>query len=156
MARKHEYRLQLEWKGNKGNGTNGYRSYSRHHSIKFNNKPEISGSSDPAFMGDPACHNPEDLLLSSVAACHMLWYLSLCAKQGIVVLQYSDRPTGIMMEKKDGSGQFIEVNLNPEIVVADTGMIERAISIHQEANKMCFIANSVHFPIHHHPTITVL
>ena len=153
MTKIHHYTLALQWTGNQGRGTNNYRSYNRSHTIAINGKTVIQGSSDPSFMGDPACHNPEDLLLSSIAACHMLWYLSLCAERGIIVLEYTDNPMGRMLENKDGSGQFTEVLLHPEITVAESFMIEEAVALHHKASQFCFIASSVNFPIHHEPVI---
>ena len=46
----------------------------------------IAGSADPAFRGDRTRYNPEDLLVASLAACHMLWYLHLAADAGVVVV----------------------------------------------------------------------
>jgi organic hydroperoxide reductase OsmC/OhrA len=85
----------------------------------------------------------------------MLWYLHLCAVQGVVVDEYIDNATGIMKEKKDGSGQFTEIVLHPRVVVSNESMISKASELHAVANQMCFIANSVNFPIKHHPEIIV-
>jgi organic hydroperoxide reductase OsmC/OhrA len=35
-------------------------------------------------------------------------------------------------------------------------MIEKAIELHHAANKLCFIANSLNFPVKHMPTVTSL
>jgi organic hydroperoxide reductase OsmC/OhrA len=75
MAKKHHYKATIVWEGNEGTGTSQYNAYNRNHSISINEKVAIAGSSDPAFRGDKSKHNPEDLLLSSLSACHMLWYL---------------------------------------------------------------------------------
>ena len=84
-GRAHLYSVETQWAGNRGAGTSGYAAFGREHVIKIAGKPDIAGSSDPAFRGDLARHNPEDLLVASLSACHMLWYLALCAKAGIVV-----------------------------------------------------------------------
>lgn len=81
--REHHYRVNIEWTGNKGQGTASYKAYSRDFTISALNKAEITGSSDPAFLGDKSRWNPEDLLVASVSACHKLWYLHLCAEAGI-------------------------------------------------------------------------
>jgi organic hydroperoxide reductase OsmC/OhrA len=60
-----------------------------------------------------------------------------------------------MEENKDGSGQFVEVTLNPRVTVADKSMIEKANELHHKANEMCFIARSVKFPVHHKPVALV-
>ncbi len=64
----------------------------------------ISGSSDPAFLGDPEKYNPEELLLSSISSCHMLWYLHLCTSHNVVVTTYFDHAEGVMEELENGSG----------------------------------------------------
>ncbi|HMI02663.1 MAG TPA: hypothetical protein VK541_09290, partial [Pedobacter sp.] len=90
MTKAHQYQTSLVWTGNKGSGTMDYRSYDRSYVISVNNKPDILGSSDSAFMGDKSRYNPEDLLVSSLSSCHMLWYLHLCSQNGIIVLDYKD------------------------------------------------------------------
>ncbi|NIJ54746.1 OsmC family protein [Dyadobacter arcticus] len=151
MAKEHHYELTVEWTGNLGTGTSDYRSYERSHVIRVENKPEILGSSDPAFRGDRNRHNPEGLLIASISSCHMLWYLHLCAEAGVVVLDYEDSATAIMIEGANGSGKFKEVTLNPIVTVENASMIEKSMDLHQKANEFCFIANSVNFPIHHNP-----
>jgi len=151
--KQHHYQASIEWTGNNGSGTNNYRSYERSYVISIEHKADILGSSDPAFRGDKTKANPEDLFLSSLAACHMLWYLHLCADAGVVVTDYVDNATGVMLENANGSGQFTEVHLNPIVTIENELMAEQAQQLHTEANKLCFIANSVNFPIHHYPII---
>jgi len=150
MAKQHNYSVKLEWTGNKGSGTFDYRSYSRSHVISAEDKSaDIQGSSDPNFHGDEARYNPEELFLSSLSACHMLWYLHLCTVNDVIVLEYIDHPKGRMEEDANGSGRFTEVVLHPEVVVSKPNMIEKANELHHKANKMCFIANSCNFEIKH-------
>ena len=153
MEKQHHYASQLEWTGNLGEGTSDYKSYSRNHSLSVSGKPVILSSSDPSFRGDPTRYNPEELMISSLSACHMLWYLHLCAVNGVVVLEYSDQATGVMVEHTDGSGEFTEATLKPVVKVKDETMISRAVELHDEAAKMCFIARSVNFKVRHEPTI---
>ncbi|MEO6347833.1 MAG: OsmC family protein [Aquaticitalea sp.] len=145
----HTYNLILKWTGNKGTGTSNYRAFDRSHSIIVEHKPEILGSSDPAFLGDKTKHNPEELLVASLSSCHMLWYLHLCAESGIIVIDYVDHATGIMLETSNGGGHFKEVTLNPIVTVAEISMKEMANELHKKANELCFIANSVNFPVYH-------
>jgi organic hydroperoxide reductase OsmC/OhrA len=151
MIKDHQYKSTVQWTGNKGAGTDDYTSYERSHQISIENKPDILGSSDPAFRGDKTKHNPEDLLVSSLSACHMLWYLHLCAQAGVVVIDYIDHATGIMRETETGGGLFTEVTLNPVVTVLDESMIDLANDLHAKANERCFIANSVNFPVYHNP-----
>jgi organic hydroperoxide reductase OsmC/OhrA len=151
----HHYEIGLTWTGSRGEGTTGYRNYERSYTISASGKPEIEGSSDPAFRGERSKYNPEDLLVAAVSSCHMLSYLHLCAVAGVIVTDYIDQAKGVMVEDKDGSGHFSEVILYPVITVKDDSMIEKAKELHKDAHKMCFIANSCNFPIRHEPRIVV-
>ena len=155
MKGQHNYSVTVEWTGNTGTGTSNYRGFERSHSIIIDNKAEILGSSDPAYHGDKTKHNPEELLVASLSACHMLWYLHLCAEAKVIVVDYRDNATGVMVETSDGSGRFTEVTLHPLVTVTDISMIEKANALHVKANELCFIANSVNFPVHHKATIAI-
>jgi organic hydroperoxide reductase OsmC/OhrA len=147
MAREHHYAIAVEWTGNRGTGTSGYRAYDRDHVATAPGKPAIPGSSDPAFRGDKTRWNPEELLVVSLAQCHMLWYLHLAAEAGVVVVEYRDAAEGVMVESADGGGRFATVILKPQVVVAAGSSPERALALHHAAHEKCFIANSVNFPV---------
>ena len=147
--KKHQYHSTITWTGNRGEGTWSYHSYFRDHRIGSTGKPEIEGSADPAFRGDPEKYNPEELFLSSIAACHMLWYLHLCADNGVTVVSYSDKAAGVMVEGKEGKGRFQLVILNPVATILNSKNRDKALNLHKKANEMCFIANSCNFPIEH-------
>jgi organic hydroperoxide reductase OsmC/OhrA len=151
MAHIHHYKATTTWIGNRGQGTSDYKAYDRNHDISINAKPTLMCSSDPAFRGDKTRLNPEELLVASLSGCHMLWYLHVCSTHGVIVLEYVDEASGQMEENADGSGQFREVMLRPKVKVADASMIPKANALHHEANKMCFIARSVKFPVNHQP-----
>jgi organic hydroperoxide reductase OsmC/OhrA len=153
--KQHKFQTNLNWTGNKGSGTMDYRAYDRDYVISIDHKVDLLGSSDVQFLGDPHKHNPEEMLVASISSCHMLWYLHLCSKNGVVVLEYADHAVGTMTENMDGSGQFTEIILQPMVVISDVDFIEIANSLHQQANKMCFIANSCNFPIRHQPECSV-
>lgn len=144
----HRYKTSVEWTGNLGTGTDHYRSYKRDHAIRISGKPDLPGSADPAFRGDPGRHNPEELLVAALSACHMMSYLHVCAINGVVVMAYVDHATGTMETSSDGSGRLLEVTLHPEVKVRDEVMIPKAIELHHKAHELCFIANSVNFPVH--------
>lgn len=153
MLAEHSYQIHLIWTGNKGEGTRDYRSYDRSHRFTAHGKPDLLGSSDPAFRGDPTKWNPEELLLASLSSCHMLWYLHLCAVHGIIVIEYQDQPMGKIKLEKDGRGYFEEVILNPQVMIQDSQQIPLAETLHGDAHEKCFIANSVNFAISIHPSI---
>ena len=154
-TRAHHYALRLRWTGNRGEGTTGYKAYSRSYDVSIEGKPDLQGSADPAFLGDPARHNPEDLLVASLSACHMLWYLHLCATSGIVVTGYEDDASGTMRQESDGGAQFTSVVLKPRVIIQAGGDVDKAKQLHQRASSLCFIARSVNFPISHEPAIIV-
>lgn len=149
----HNYSTTVVWTGNSGEGTRNYRAFSRDHEITCGNKPPIAGSADPAFLGDASRYNPEELLLSSLSACHMLWYLHLCADAGITVSNYVDDAEGRMIETKNGSGHFDKVTLKPIVNIAAGDDRELAKSLHDKAHSFCFIANSVNFEVGCEPEI---
>ncbi|MBD8490340.1 OsmC family protein [Echinicola sp. CAU 1574] len=155
MSKFHHYQTVLEWTGNTGMGTRGYLAYQRNFEITVEGKPHLLGSSDPHFRGDKSKYNPEELFLASIASCHMLWYLHLCAEAGVSVTTYEDHSEGIMQENKNGSGQFNEVVLYPVVTVENESMKPKAMSLHEEAHKHCFIANSCNFPIRHKPVVRI-
>jgi organic hydroperoxide reductase OsmC/OhrA len=148
----HKYQVSVQWTGNRGSGTSGYRDYGRDHTISAGSKPDIPGSSDPAFLGDATRWNPEDLLVASASACHKLWYLHLCSDAGIAVLDYHDRAEGTMV---DGAqhGQFTRIVLHPHVTIRPGDDRELAERLHHMAHEKCYIANSVNFPIVCEPSI---
>lgn len=153
-ADRHRYRLSLTWRGNVGSGTSSYTNYQRDYQLLHaNGAADIAGSADPAFRGDPNKWNPEELLLGSLAACHQLWYLHLCADAGVIVLAYEDSATGVMGPDASGIIRFEEVTLRPQATLAAGSDSELARSLHPVAAKQCFIANSVNFPVRHEPSV---
>jgi organic hydroperoxide reductase OsmC/OhrA len=153
--KEHRYDIKLKWTGNLGAGTKKYEGYSRDYIVSSEEKPDIKGSSESSFRGDDTRYNPEELLLSSISSCHMLWYLHLCSNHDIVVTSYHDHPVATMIEKDDGSGAFEQVVLRPEIVISEGSNKAMAKTLHNVAHKMCFIANSCNFEILQEPIIRV-
>jgi len=148
----HEFSCRLSWTGASLGGTTSYSAYSREYLVEFDAKPAIKGSSAPAFRGDPALCNPEDLLVASLSACHCLSYLALCALGGVNVVGYSDAAWG-KMEKVEGVMRFTGVVLRPSVLIALGGSLERARALHEEAHRQCFIASSVNFPVKNQPDV---
>ncbi len=155
LNREHHYELTVKWTGNTGAGTINYRGYERNYIISAEGKPVIEGSSDPAFRGDKTKYNPEELLVAALSTCHMLSYLYVCAVGGVVVVDYTDNAKGAMAEEDNGSGRFKEVTLYPIVMVKDASMVDKANELHKKANELCFISNSINFPVHHKPTCLV-
>ena len=151
--KQHSYATRTEWTGNLGEGTAGYRAYSPDHVISAAGRPDLEGSSDPAFRGDASRWNPEDLLVGSLSSCHMLWYLHLCAQAKITVLAYHDNAVGTMVEDAGGGGRFCGAVLRPVATLATGSDAARARALHEEAHRLCFIANSVNFPVSIEPAV---
>ena len=108
--KEHTYSAHIQWTGDQGVGTLNYQSYDRDHVINIPGKYDaIQATADPAFRGDPKKYNPEELFISSISGCHMLWYLHLCAVNNIVVTAYEDNPFGVMQEESDGSGKITKL-----------------------------------------------
>jgi organic hydroperoxide reductase OsmC/OhrA len=147
---KHSYLTTLVWEGR---DTANYDAYSRRYRLSIAGKPHLEGSADPSFRGETDRHNPEDLLVGSIAACHMLTYLALCAKRGINVLGYEDAATGRMASDPDGGAHFEEVVLHPIVTIEGEEKLAKALELHERANKLCFIARSCNFPIRHEPEL---
>ena len=153
--RTHRYATKTIWTGNHGTGTSDYKAYERSHIIRISGKPDIAGSSDPSFRGDKTKHTPEDLFVSTLSTCHMLWYLHLCAVNGILVTAYEDEATGVMEEQSDGGGHFTSVTLQPIVTIATPDLVDKALQLHEDAHKLCFIARSVNFAVKHEPQCRV-
>ncbi|MRG61481.1 OsmC family peroxiredoxin [Agromyces sp. CFH 90414] len=148
----HVFRVQLEWTGE----PRPPRAAGRAHVVRADGKMHaIEGSAARAFHGDAARWNPEELLLAALADCHLLSYLYVTARDGIVVTGYEDAATATLREDGRGGGAIVEVVLRPHVLVADASMLERAADLHAEASELCFIASSVAFPVRHEPTIEV-
>jgi organic hydroperoxide reductase OsmC/OhrA len=151
----HQYTLTVEWTGNRGDGTAGYRTYDRDHEVRGENVAPIAGSSDPAFRGNPSRWNPEQLLLAAASQCHMLSYLHQAASNGVVVTGYIDHPTAVMTENGRGGGRFTEITLHPLVTITDGDQSGLADRLHEDASQDCFIANSLNLPVDHQPRTVV-
>ncbi len=150
----HHYQVDVEWMGNRGTGTDGYRNYGREHVIRIDGKPDIMGSSDPAFRGDATKHNPEEMLVAALSTCHMLAYLHVATLAGVVVTAYTDAAEGTMATQGKG-GHFTEVVLRPVVTISSGSDPAKAQAAHDDAHHACFIAASVNFPVRCEPRVVV-
>ena len=156
MAKLHDFASAIVWTGNRGEGTRAYKGYDRTWDIFLPGKDIIHCSNDPLLGGDPAKMNPEDLLISALSACHMLWYLHLASNAGIVVTGYSDDPIGHGETLPNGAGRFLAAVLRPKISVQEGADLEFAGELHHKVHDFCFIARSVNFPVSYEPTFNVV
>jgi len=123
--------------------------YSRRHAIRFDGGFEMPASSSPHVVplpySDAGAVDPEEAFVASLSSCHMLWFLSIAAKNGYVVDLYHDRAEGTMAKDARGRLAMTVVTLRPEVAFGgerrpDAGEIA---AMHHEAHEECFIANSV-------------
>ncbi|PPF58997.1 MULTISPECIES: OsmC family protein [unclassified Rathayibacter] len=150
MKSEHEYAVSVVWEGDRGTGTSGYREYGRQLTVTAEGPAPILASADTPFRGDADRWNPEQLLLAALAQCHLLSYLHVAVKNGVVVTGYTDDAVGSMLQEGE-SGRFTSVTLRPRVTVAEESMVAIAQTLHAEASRLCFIANSVNFPVSHEP-----
>lgn len=149
----HRFAATVTWTGNRGSGTSSYRAYGREHEISAPGKASvIAASSAAVYRGNAERYNPEELLVASLSACHMLWFLHLCADAGIVVTAYDDNACGVLALNPDGSGQFREVVLRPAVAFAEEPSQEQIDALHHRAHELCFLARSMNFPVRHEAT----
>jgi organic hydroperoxide reductase OsmC/OhrA len=156
MAKLHDFISSIIWTGNRGEGTRAYKGYDRTWDIALPGKHIIHCSNDPFLGGDPAKMNPEDLLISALSACHMLWYLHLASNAGIVVTDYHDDPIGHGETLPNGAGRFLAAVLRPKISVQEGADLGFAGELHHKVHDFCFIARSVNFPVSYEPTFNLV
>ena len=159
MPQLHQYSVDLAWTGARRSGTTSFTAYGRDHELTAGDRPAILATSDPHFRGDAHRWSPEDLLVSSLAQCHMVWLLHLAARDGVAVLGYADSATGTNRITSAGQGGFTEVVLHPRVTVAAGATLsdgspvtdEVLAALHAEAQEHCYISRSVSFPVRVQP-----
>lgn len=149
MAFKHLFKAKLNW-------ILSPKKYSKTHTIAIEGKEILDVSAAKVFKGDPALHNPEDLLLSAVVSCHMMSYLYVCSQNGIEVVSYQDNAEADLEVSLNGSGRITAIRLYPKVGIRQKDRMEEALDLHKKANELCFIANSCNFPIFHFPSCEVV
>jgi organic hydroperoxide reductase OsmC/OhrA len=150
----HHFACRLVWTGAARGPTADYQSYSRECRVDMTGKSSLKMSAAGAFRGDPALHNPEDLLVASLSACHFLSYVALCARNGVQVIAYEDDASGVM-SRVERTFKFTDVLLRPRVTIGAGSDPEKARALHEKAHAECFIASSVNFAVRNEPTITV-
>jgi organic hydroperoxide reductase OsmC/OhrA len=120
-------------------------TYSRNHRVTLNGGQQVNVSASVEFKGDSSCADPEQMLISAVSSCHMLFFLAIADFQGYQVESYDDNPVGYL-ERNDKKGmEMTRIVLSPRITFGGDKMPDqKTISrIHANAHKNCFIRNSV-------------
>lgn len=137
----------VQWQRNQAKFTDN--QYSREHIWKFDGGAEILASSSPSVVPVPysnaAYIDPEEAFIASLSSCHLLWFLSIAAKQNFVVESYIDNAVGLMSRIERGKFAITRVTLRPQVIFAGDNLptTKQIEEIHDEAHHSCFIANSV-------------
>ena len=140
-----DYLATVEWRSD-GRFREG--RYSRAHSLTFDGGAVVPGSASPHVvappMSDPAGVDPEEALVASASACHMLWFLHLARDSGLDVAAYRDEARGTMGRDERGRMSMTRIVLRPEIAFAGEAPAAEVLQrLHRDAHERCFIANSL-------------
>jgi organic hydroperoxide reductase OsmC/OhrA len=148
---RHTFRSTLAWTGAAAGPTGP--SFSRDYVVRTADGAEIAGSAPVVFKGDGTRASPEDLLVASLAACHMLTYLALCARKNLPVTAYEDAAEGTIDQVSPGRIRFVDAVLRPRVRVRDAHNVDAATALHHDAHERCFVAGSVNFPVRVEPVV---
>lgn len=146
LPRESSFQTLVRWTGAFLPDQTGARSYSRDMQVEPTGKPPILGSAGARYFGDDTRYNPEDLMLASLAECHLLTYLALASQAKIRIESLSIAITGVL-GKVDGKTRFVRATLTPRVSLAAGADRARAEALHRDAHEQCFMSNSVNFPI---------
>ena len=140
MSHTHTYRATLTWEGTTADG---YDHYDRTHRVTVPPaKDTLTLSSDPAFKGDPARPNPEQLLLAAASSCQLLSFLARAARSRIEVLAYADEAEALMPED-DPPVRITQITLKPRITVGPGANVDRVYRLVDKAHEDCYVANTL-------------
>ncbi|HUH57501.1 MAG TPA: OsmC family protein [Pseudomonadales bacterium] len=145
----HSFEISIHW--NPSPRKKG--GYTRDHILSTGNAEIIHGSAAKQFHGNPDSWNPEQLLISAVAQCHMLTFLFLANRSKIRIASYTDTATGSIRMDKDGiGGEFEVINLYPTTTVAckvaeRENILEQLMHLDKDVSKYCFIRRSILTPV---------
>jgi organic hydroperoxide reductase OsmC/OhrA len=142
----HVFSLDLAWDIPSDLAGSSRDPVRRRHTLSHPQKRDIAGSAAPAFHGENTRWNPEELLLASLAQCHMLTFFYLAHNAGWEVRDYTDTPEATLTTHPDGSGNIVDVWLRP-VVSVRAGFEGSPEALHVRAHELCFIARSVNFPV---------
>jgi organic hydroperoxide reductase OsmC/OhrA len=137
-----QYRANLKWK-NQGSDFN-YDTFDRTHHISFPGGIELKATSAPEYLGKKEFANPEEMLAATLASCHMLTFLAVCAKSRLHVESYEDEPVATLDKNAEGKLAVTTIRLNPKVTFkGETPSPEKLQELHSKAHRNCFIANSL-------------
>jgi organic hydroperoxide reductase OsmC/OhrA len=142
-----QHHATVEWQRHQAKFVDN--QYSREHRWKFDGGAEIAASSSPQVVPFPysnaECVDPEEAFIASLSSCHMLWFLSIAAKQKFVVESYADCAVGVMSKDEEGKLAITSIHLYPQVIFGGDRLPtqEQIEAMHEEAHHSCFLASSV-------------
>ncbi len=141
---RHTFAVNLRWRNTRAFDGELVREYSHEGFATIPGHAALVTSAAPDFGGDPNLWNPEELLMTAIAQCHLLSFLYIANRDGIDIVDYIDEVEG-SMDFSGGTGAMHSVTLKPVVVTeADPAVIA---AMHDEAKGMCVMRQSVNFPI---------
>ncbi len=143
----HEYKATIVWQ-RKPDEDFAKGRYSRAHEIRFDGDITVAGSASPSVVPHPFSRedavDPEEMLVAALSNCHMLTFLDLARRAGLVVESYEDEAIGIMERIAPMRMAITKVTLRPKIVYSSAPPDKAKLDeLHHQAHELCFIANSV-------------
>ena len=142
------YKANITWKRNSGEKFID-KKYSRLHEWSFEDGINIPASPShhivPVPYSNPDFVDPEEAFVASLSSCHMLTFLDLCSRNGIIVNDYSDAAEGILERIGRNKWGMTKVTLKPVATYVNDEPPSKELleDLHHQAHEMCFIANSV-------------
>lgn len=122
-----------------------YDQLNRNHTLMFSGQQVLNNSAAPEYLGNADMSNPEELVASALASCHMLTFLAVAAKSGYTIETYNDHAVATLDKNEEGRLAIVSIDLKPEIIfggekIPDSDQLK---SLHDKAHRNCFIANSI-------------
>ena len=137
-----EHVAKVRWQ--RGDADFGYETYLRDHEVEWGGGARTGASAAPEYRGSGSLPNPEELLVGALSSCHMLTFLAVCARKGVVVDRYEDDARGVLEKNEGGRLAVTRVTLRPRVTFAGEAPSPEAVArLHQQAHSGCFIASSV-------------
>jgi organic hydroperoxide reductase OsmC/OhrA len=136
------FQIDLNWKRTKDFI---YDQYNRNHTIMFSGQQFINNSAAPEYLGNADMANPEELLTSALASCHMLTFLAVACKSGYIIETYNDQAVATLDKNEDGKLFVSTIDLKPMIEFGGDKKPdeEQLKALHSKAHHNCFIANTI-------------
>ncbi len=136
------FQIDLKWKRT---SEFTYELLNRNHTIIFSGNQTLNNSAAPDYLGNADMSNPEELLVSALASCHMLTFLAVASKSGYIIENYEDLARAHLEKNEEGRLAITIIDLNPVIIFGGEKKptAEQLKSLHEKAHRNCFIANSI-------------